>query len=326
MTDLATTTTTTTPTLDQGGAGDNLIADVLTSAAALPTMPPGYAPGLSRAMSGERALDGGPVDAHYPDIRANPEPRQTEDRSTPDNSNSWGRSESIAWDTQPQEVARVVLETSQPLTLTMSVPTPPTPGQLPAGALVPVSAWARVTIGAGSSSTTRPVRIDDILTIALPPASFVSVQIFMGTTDTGAPVAATSWSGGTAPGDAYVTCSVARGTRGTPQIASTFATAETTGKLMITGPARVLSLAAHLSGTVGSPVWLQLHDLAAGTPAAGAVPRVEVALVDTADTERTWINGRGFGSGVYAALSSTSGTYTSVESPTAWIEIETQLL
>jgi len=230
----------------------------------------------------------------------------------PDTESGWGRgTNDLLPDGRTQEMARVELEVSEPLTLSIDVDVPP---GLDKSNNTPLTVWAKVVYGNGSTNAARFVRCDyraDVPVVA----GFAQVIIFVGETEfavgeTPAPYVASDLA---LQSPATVEVQVARGIRGLPYVASQFITANNSieGTLIDTA-ARVLSVEAHLTAIAGGTRYLQLYDTnkpdATGlTPVAeyplGVNPYPGLLLT-------RFINPRAFSQGVHYVVSTTSGSYT----------------
>lgn len=243
----------------------------------------------------------------------------------PDTGSTWGRTDTIAASDSPHEMARVILDSGEALTLTITTTAAPGVGkveELRAIVSVPLYIWAAVTYGAGSTSTTRPIRCDDYLSVPVV-ACYLQVRVYIGDA-TGKPVMDRVWLGVTPSGQVNV--QVARGVRGLPSQATMFKAAAGVN-FSLGGPMRLASITSHLSAASdGVEQYLQLFDTADNPVADGTVPDAEYSLgslpesSDVGDVLR-WLNPRGFGQGVQVAVSTTSGVLTT-STTSAWCEIE----
>ncbi len=258
---------------------------------------------------------------------APPAPAPTGDRSTPDNGSSWGRTDTLQTTDPPHEMCRVQLDVTTMLTLTITITQPPLTGRI--GQIlpidVPLTVWAKVTVGAGSGSVTRLVKLGDQLSIPLV-CSYLSASCYIGDLD-GALVTGDVFANGPS---AQVNVQVARGVRGIPGQATAFVAASGTNVSLVGEPCRLASITAHLATTSGAPLFLQLFDLGNGPIGAGAVPVAEYALGTTPSAsdigdELRWLNGFPFSQGCQAGVSTTSGVF--VEAGVgAWCQVEVVLL
>ena len=259
------------------------------------------------------------------------EPAQNQDRSSPDNENSWGRTVNLAWSDRPQEVARVQLATSQALTVSIAVNVAPGEGTyqpVPAGPTVdlPCTVWARVTLGSGSGSTTYQVRADAFVSVPVV-GTYASVAVYIGDLD-GNPVSGIAFA--TLPDAAQVNVQVARGVRCLPQQATTFASDFGASFAIGNSPQRVASIAAHLGeSSSGTEIYLQLFD-SMTAPTAGDVPYLEWAMGEEPEESAIgdlvrFTNPLGLSQGAWFVTSTTSGTYTSA-SVDVFVALERVLL
>jgi hypothetical protein len=274
----------------------------------------------TRELGGNRDVTGAPP--IWPS-----EPVPTPNRSTPDSGSSWGRSAVVRYTDNSRELARVQLDKSEALTLVIEAVEPPSPGTTGfAGPVpLPVSVWASVTCGNGSTSITREVACADRLDIPLPPSSFVSVSIYLATAD-GTPARNVAWD--TTPGDAQVAVNIARGIRGLGGQASMFSTDYGVNFRLVDSPCRLMSIAAHLGATSGGDLFLQAFDSATTPVGDGAIPVEEWPLGATPapglPRERQ-LSPRGLGAGLCVAVSTTPAIL-SVAAVEAWVSAEILLL
>jgi hypothetical protein len=253
---------------------------------------------------------------------APPAPSPTEQRTTDDSGNSWGRTDTIPYTARPQEMCRVELSPSEMVTLTITTTEPPGLGTFNIAPSIPLYVWANVTYGGGSTNATRRVRCDDYLSVPLVVA-WLQVACYLGDID-GNPVQTQPFNN---TPSAQVNVQVARGVRGIPGQATVFKSNTGVNFGMANSPVRVASISAHLTiDSGGAEQYLQLFDSATAPPPGGAVPTAEYALGETpwesdiGDTLR-YLNPRGFGQGLQVAVSTTSGTLT-VSGVPAWVEVE----
>jgi hypothetical protein len=253
---------------------------------------------------------------------APPEPAPTGPRSTPDNSNSWGRSEEIAYNDRPIELARVQLDKSQPLTVTVTTVEPAGVAVTGIGVSVPLTVWATITVGAGSSSVARDVRVDSQLSVPVD-ASYVQVTAWLGTL-AGVPVAGDAFT--TVPPPAQVSVQVARGVRGLPVQATRFLAGVVNSSQIVEAPCRIASIAAHLiTASGGAEQFLQAFDQLVA-PSAAQVPIAEWPLGTTPETSAIgdlarFLSPMGWSQGLWLAVSSTGGSFTPTGAE-AWVATE----
>jgi hypothetical protein len=249
-------------------------------------------------------------------------------RVRPDTENGWGRTESdLLPNGKKPELARVELEISEPLTISVDVLQ--NPGMTVTEPIVPLTVWALVTFGNGSTNVTRAIRCDyrfDVTVVA----SYVQVQVYIGEPDSSAPYIAPHLYDPALPQQvpAQVAAQVARGIRGLPYVCTQFVTEDDASEVVIINQAcRILSVEAHLTAVAGAPQFLQFFDQANNT-GPGGPPILEYPLGQTPFPGlilTRFLNPRGFSQGIFAVISSTSGTY-SPSGAQAHIEVEQLLL
>jgi hypothetical protein len=233
-------------------------------------------------------------------------------RVRPDTESGWGRSQSdLLPNGQKPELARVELEISEPLTVSVDVTQ--NPGETVTEPIVPLTVWALVTFGNGSTNVTRAIRCDYRFDVAVV-ASYVQVQVFIGQPDSPEPYIAPNLYNPVGPAQppAQVSAQVARGIRGLPYVASIYLTADDVSTdVLIPSACRVLSLEAHLTEVAGATQFLQLYDQSTDVGPSGA-PALEYPLGSTPYPGvilSRFLNPRGFSQGVFVVVSGTSGTY-----------------
>jgi hypothetical protein len=278
----------------------------------------------ARSMAGTRINSpasemkpwGSPMDAP-------PEPAPTASRTTDDNGSSWGRNatitiaDSIA---RPQTLARVTLDRGEPLTLTIAINTPATPG-VQSDKTVPGYIWARIDVGGGSASMTRVAKVGDLLIVPVS-ASYIQIAAYMGDGD-GQPLDPATLT--TLPGSAQVSAFVSRGVRGTPGIATTFSS-QVGSSFGMGGPQSIASIEAHLTAPAMADQFLQLYD---GT--SDEAPMVAEYALGTTPAESSIGSGarlpntQQFAAGLYIVISSTSG-YPTASGAEAFVAVERVLL
>jgi len=234
-------------------------------------------------------------------------------RVRPDNENAWGRTENILPDGRLPELARVELEISEPLTISVDVLQ--NPGETTSEPTEALTVWALVTFGSGSTNVTRAIRCDyrfDVTVVA----SYVQVQVYIGLPGSSKPYIAPNLFNTLYPPQppAQVAAMVARGIRGLPYVCTQFVTSdnESTG-LLIPQAARLLSVEAHLTAVAGATQFLQLYDSNTTAPLTGAPnPVLEYPLGTTPYPGlilTRFLNPRGFSQGVLFVVSAASGLY-----------------
>lgn len=263
-------------------------------------------------------------------VEGPPEPDENQDPFRPDYQAAMGRTETISTDgSQSQEMARVVQGTSEGFTLSIDVAQPPgtTPNGLAQNANVALVVWAILTFGSGNGTATRRIRIDDRLDASLI-ANFISVKIYLGNLS-GKQITSIA-ANGSPTNSAQVVVQLARGIRGTPNVATFWQVAsgaggQINGPTGVPGPLRINSMSAHLQATSGAQVFLQLFDLPpnGGGPGAGAVPISEWPLGTTPAPGLPYtlmLNQRGISQSLWWSSSTTSGILT--VGPNLWTEFE----
>lgn len=276
----------------------------------------------ARAVAGTHVNVEGHVKPWGSPMPSTPEPAPTGPRSTDDNSNSWGRSEEIGYNDRPVELARVQLDMSQPLTVTVTMVEPAGIAVTGIGVAVPLTTWATITVGSGSSSVSRDVRVDSQISVPLD-ASYVQVTAWLGTL-AGDPVLGDTF--GEVPPPAQVSVQVARGVRGLPVQATRFVSGLVSSSLRVGGPCRIASVAAHLAvASGGTELFLQAFDQV-DAPSAAQAPIAEWSLGTTPEASSIgdlarFLSPMGWSQGVYVAVSSTSGVFTA-SAAEAWTSLE----
>jgi hypothetical protein len=246
----------------------------------------------------------------------------------PDSESGWGRTESdLLPNGKKPELARVILEISEPLTISVDVLQ--NPGETVTEPTEALTVWALVTFGNGSTNVTRAIRCDyrfDVTVVA----SYVQVQVYIGLIDDPAPYVAPQLYNPVSPPQppAQVAVQVARGTRGLPYVASQFSTAEDVSEnVLAEGALRLLSIEAHLTDTQGAPQFLQIYDQAAAVGPSGP-PAIEYPLGTTPYPGlmlTRFLNPRGLALGMFVVVSDVSGEF-SPSGATAHFEFERWLL
>jgi hypothetical protein len=244
-------------------------------------------------------------------------------RVRPDTESGWGRSQTIFPTGRAMELARVELEVSEPLTLSVDVTENPAAG-LGFPKPIPMTVWALVTFGNGSTSVTRKIRCDYRFDVPVV-GTYVSVSVYIGD------LAGTPFPNNivfTNTPQAQVSVQVARGVRGLPYVCSQFLIDDGNALgVLFQGAARGLSIEAHLTGPVAGPLFLQLFD-SPTQPNSGDVGVVEYPIGATPFLGvplTRWLNPRGFATGVAYGVSSTSGLFTAT-ADAVHIEFEQLLL
>ncbi len=231
----------------------------------------------------------------------------------------WGRADTILYTDQPHTMARVVLNTSEFLELSVDVTQPSMP--------VRASVWAIVDFGGGSTSVRRKIRCDyrQDLTLA---AAFLQIQVYIGDA-LGNPLFNVVFPDDLKPSPVQVAVQVSRGTRGLPYVSTNFLTANAAQGQLIAAPARLMSVTAHLAAPSANQ-FLQLLDFTNPIlpDLAGIPPDAEFALgtTPTPEVNVRFLNPRAFANGVFFIVSATSGAIPTFGSVPIHIEVEQMLL
>jgi len=243
---------------------------------------------------------------------------------TSDRSSAWGRTETISIG-QQIEMARVYLEKSEPLMVSVDVISPPVqavysglPGPLT------LFTWCKVTFGNGAVSVSRLILCADRADVPLPPATFVQCEVFLGDKDGNLFTGAGDGNLTNNP-QAQLTVQLGRGNRGLPYNNTRRVTMQAIGHgIMIDIPVEIFGLHAHLSAAPTAQRFLQLFDQATDV-AAGNTPVEEWVIGGPttigSDVIDRWTSPLAFQQGLAAALSSTSGSYTAVTDE-FWIAVD----
>lgn len=255
-----------------------------------------------------------------------PEPVQTADVG--DRTAAWGRTDFIALASGAVQMARVQLDKSEELLLSVDVlqPSTITPVDGPTPYL-----WCTLTYGNGAVSVSRSILCVDRFDVPIV-ASYVEAEMYIGDQN-GVPLAGQAGTAGYTYGDAQVSLQIARGNRSLPYVNSRWKFAELRGAggypyyQFSTAPVQVLALKGHLGNqaATATQMFLQAFDQTA-QPGNGTVPLIEVPLgllpSDAPPLER-YLNPRGFGKAGWLALSTTWGSLTlAASTELAWAEVE----
>lgn len=250
-------------------------------------------------------------------------------RERPDTENGWGRGMTLVADGTQSEVARVMLDISEALTVTVNADQPP---GVTADTSIPLAVWALITVGNGSTTETHAVKAAPRVDFPVV-GTYVSISLFIAydSMDPEFPKALNLAPVARPAHAAQASGYVSRGTRALPHEATIFITNNPGGVIAASGvliddPARIASVQAHLAAAVAGPLFLQLFN-SPNPPAPNDVPVAEFSLPSAAplsDVGAYWKNLRGFSQGVSYGVSSTSGIYTAANDP-VWISVEAAL-
>jgi hypothetical protein len=233
---------------------------------------------------------------------------------------AWGRADTILYTDQPHTMARVVLNRSEFLELSVDVIQPSMP--------VRASVWAIVDFGGGSTSVRRKIRCDyrQDLTLA---AAFLQIQVYLGDA-LGNPINNAPFPDGLKPSPVQVAVQVSRGTRGLPYVSTNFLTDNATQGQLIAAPARLMSVTAHLAAPSVGDLFLQLLDFTNPIlPDLGGIPPDAEFALGTAPVPEVnfrFLNPRAFSNGVFFIVSAVSGSIPTVGAAKVHIEVEQMLL
>lgn len=220
------------------------------------------------------------------------------------------------------------LERSQDLTISITVNSAPVGATVDVLAPIPfpVTIWANVTLGSGSSAADYKVRADAFQSFPVS-GTFARVTIYVGDL-LGNSVSTTSFV--TPPPLAQVSVQVARCTRALPARPAVWLNnvgVEAAAGIISSVPLRTASMRAHITGAAAGPLWIQFFDQDT-TPVNGDVPTTEFYLPSAAplsDVGELTQNLRGWAQGIAYAVSSTSGVLT-LSAAEAFVEAQQALL
>jgi hypothetical protein len=234
-----------------------------------------------------------------------------DDDARADSDPGWGRREVISFSDNPQQLARISLRRSIPLTVAVDVLSAPPLATLAAGGTQVLSVWANVEYGAGSASAKRAVRCDYRQDIAIT-GCWATVSVYLGDS-TGAPVAGNVYTNATAL-TAQVAVMCGRGVRavGAAGLSSTFVEADGATGVVLTAPARVLGLTAQLSSVAAGQRWLVVGDASSippgPAPLINPVASYALGTLPVPGISISFPRPRAFGAGLVFVVSSTAGT------------------